>query len=337
MKTAKELIKSHEGLRLKAYPDPASGDKPWTIGYGHTKGVKKGDTCTKAQAEAWLDEDMAKAYATVDSLVKVELNTPQRDVLCSFIFNIGSGAFAKSTLLKLLNQGDYVGAANQLVRWNKASGKVMSGLTRRRKEERAMFLASIKVIEPFPQEEEMMPIASSILINALPTLIGQLPEIAAIFKKDDVSDRNIEVISKVGQILVDSTASTNVQEAVEKVSVDTEMAKVANDALRLNRADLLDLMERAWDKDEKSIQAAREFSRDDKPVFRNWLFVHILSIMFVLLGGGAAIYVLVSSEDPTERVMALQTLLIVGFASVAGFWLGSSRSSQVKDILRDPK
>jgi flagellar basal body-associated protein FliL len=86
--------------------------------------------------------------------------------------------------------------------------------------------------------------------------------------------------------------------------------------------------------DEDSVQAARQFAMQEKPVYKKFMFVHILSLLFVLLGGGAAIFVLATSDDPTERVMALQTLLIVGFASVAGFWLGSSRSSQMKDVIK---
>jgi len=70
---ARELIKQHEGLRLKAYPDPGSGGDPWTIGYGHTAGVRKGDTCTKEQAEHWLDEDILNASMTVERFVKVPL------------------------------------------------------------------------------------------------------------------------------------------------------------------------------------------------------------------------------------------------------------------------
>ena len=135
-----DLIKHHEGVETEAYPDPGSDDgRPWTIGVGHTKGVKKGDTCTVAQAMAWLREDIQDAEAAVLRLVKVPLTQAQFDSLVSFVFNVGSGALEKSTLLRMLNSGDYFGAAVQFERWNKNDGRVMAGLTRRRKEERNLF------------------------------------------------------------------------------------------------------------------------------------------------------------------------------------------------------
>jgi lysozyme len=333
VKTAKDLIKQHEGLRLAAYPDPATRGAPWTIGYGHTRGVKRGDTCTAEQAAAWLDEDMVNAYFAVDRAVTVPLTGPQRDALCSFVFNVGGGAFNQSTLLKLLNTGKYSEAAAQLTRWNKAAGNIMPGLVRRRGEERALFLAGTDIQpEPIPLLEEK-PVAP-FLLAAIPALIQALPEFAKIFKSKDVAERNVEAAVKASEIVMQAVGATNVQEAVEKVQADPEVAAQANETLRLNRADLLDLVERLAKMDEQSVAAARAFSAGDRPIIGQWLFVHLLSLLFVLLGGGAAIYVLASSADPTERVMALQTLLIVGFASVAGFWLGSSRSSQMKDLAR---
>ncbi|PHM50558.1 lysozyme [Xenorhabdus sp. KK7.4] len=136
-----ECIKQFEGLKLKAYPDPATGGIPWTIGYGHTKGVKKGDMITEQQAEVFLHDDLQSIYATLKQLVRVPLNQGQFDALCSFIFNCGNGNFSGSTLLRKLNQGDYIGAAAEFPRWNKAAGKVMRGLDNRRASERQMFLS----------------------------------------------------------------------------------------------------------------------------------------------------------------------------------------------------
>ncbi|PHM52823.1 lysozyme [Xenorhabdus sp. KK7.4] len=136
-----ECIKQYEGLKLKAYPDPATGNIPWTIGYGHTKGVKKGDLITEQQAEAFLRDDLQPIYTTLKQWVKVPLNQGQFDALCSFIFNCGSGNFSRSTLLKRLNQGDYTGAGAEFSRWNKTAGKVMRGLDNRRASERQMFLS----------------------------------------------------------------------------------------------------------------------------------------------------------------------------------------------------
>ncbi|PHM57042.1 lysozyme [Xenorhabdus stockiae] len=134
------FIKQYEGLKLKAYPDPATGGIPWTIGYGHTKDVKPGQVIIEQQAEAFLHDDLKPIYITLESAVKVSLTQGQFDALCSFIFNCGAGNFARSTLLKKLNVGDYQGAADEFQRWNKAAGKVMNGLTKRRASERQMFL-----------------------------------------------------------------------------------------------------------------------------------------------------------------------------------------------------
>jgi lysozyme len=134
------MIRHHEGCETEAYPDPGSDDgHPWTIGVGHTQGVKKGDTCTVAQATEWLREDVHDAEAAVLRLAKVPLTQAQFDSLVSFVFNVGTKAFADSTLLRMLNSGDYFGAAVQFERWNKNDGRVMAGLTRRRKAERDVF------------------------------------------------------------------------------------------------------------------------------------------------------------------------------------------------------
>ena len=134
-----DIIKKSEGLRLEAYL-PTPNDIP-TIGYGHTKGVRMGQRISLAQAEQFLLEDVDWAEDAVNSLVKVRLSQNQFDALVSFVFNIGAGAFSKSTLLKCLNAGDYGSAANQLLRWNKQAGKELKGLTKRRQEERALFLS----------------------------------------------------------------------------------------------------------------------------------------------------------------------------------------------------
>ncbi len=116
----------------------------WTIGIGTTVypngvKVKQGDTCTPEQAKVYFKHDLAKFEKTVNEAVTVPLNQNQFDALVSLTYNIGSGAFKNSTLLKLLNKGDYQGAADQFLAWKKAGGKVMKGLVRRREAERALF------------------------------------------------------------------------------------------------------------------------------------------------------------------------------------------------------
>ena len=108
-------------------------------GYGTTAGVKQGQTITKERADELLREDVARFEAQVLRLVKVPLTQGQFDALTSFVYNLGAGNLGNSTLLRLLNAGDYKGAAAQFDRWNKAGGKVLAGLVRRRAAERALF------------------------------------------------------------------------------------------------------------------------------------------------------------------------------------------------------
>jgi lysozyme len=135
------LTKSFEECRLTAYPDPATGAEPWTCGWGATgQDIHKGTVWTQAQADARLETDLARAAQAVNGLVHVEITQNQFDALADFTFNVGAGNFRSSTLLRLLNQGDVSGAANEFPKWNKANGKVMQGLVRRRAAERALFL-----------------------------------------------------------------------------------------------------------------------------------------------------------------------------------------------------
>ena len=135
------LIRRFEGLRLSAYRCPAGVA---SIGYGRTAGVKMGDTCTRAEADQMLADDAARFAGHVASLVKVPLNQNQIDALVAFVYNIGPAAFAKSTMLKLINQRLFDDAANQFIRWNRAGTEVLAGLTRRRIAERELFLRAEK-------------------------------------------------------------------------------------------------------------------------------------------------------------------------------------------------
>lgn len=135
-----DVIKRHEGLRLKAYRCPAG---VWTIGYGHTKGVKQGMRIAKVQADRFLREDLAEAEKAVNTLVSVPLKQEQFDALVSFVFNLGAGALLRSTLRKVLNKGDYRAAAEQFERWvyGSVGGRKVKlpGLVARRVEERELF------------------------------------------------------------------------------------------------------------------------------------------------------------------------------------------------------
>lgn len=137
-----EMIQKHEQLRLKAYM-PTPYDKP-TIGWGHTRTAEMGQIITQSEALQLLRMDLAWVRKVIARQVQVPLTQEQYDALASLIFNIGGANFKTSTLLRKLNTYDYVGAANEYPRWNKQrqNGKliVLRGLTKRREEERTLFL-----------------------------------------------------------------------------------------------------------------------------------------------------------------------------------------------------
>jgi len=131
-----DLIKHFEGCELEAYKCPAG---VWTIGYGHIKGVKEGMTITEHQAEEMLKSELNEYEGYINNLVTAELNQNQFDAMVSWVYNLGGGNLKASTLLKVLNEGDYAGVPAQMMRWNKAGGKVLEGLTRRRQAEADLF------------------------------------------------------------------------------------------------------------------------------------------------------------------------------------------------------
>jgi len=135
------IVKKYEGLRLETYKCSAG---KLTIGYGHTKTTLPGMTINELMAEILLGNDLKDCETAVGKLVTVELNQNQYDSLISFCFNLGAGNLAKSTLLKKVNAKDFTGAADEFLRWNKARThggfKELSGLTKRRTEERILFL-----------------------------------------------------------------------------------------------------------------------------------------------------------------------------------------------------
>lgn len=136
-----DLIREFEGLRLDAYPDPGTGGDPWTVGYGHTgDDVFQGMRITRAEADALLRNDVRSSEDAVHELVNVPLEQHQFDALVSFCFNCGRSAFAKSSLLRKLNAGQYEAVPGELAKWNKAGGRVMAGLVRRRKAEAALWV-----------------------------------------------------------------------------------------------------------------------------------------------------------------------------------------------------
>ena len=143
-----DLIKKFEGFRDKAYQCSAG---VWTIGYGTTryKGgrkVRKGDTCTKAQAEGYLKDDLEKFEKSVNKLVKVPLNQDQFDALVCWTYNLGATNLKSSTMLKVLNKGLYHMVPDEMRKWNKAGGKVLKGLVRRRNAEATLFESGVPIL-----------------------------------------------------------------------------------------------------------------------------------------------------------------------------------------------
>lgn len=130
------LIKEFEGCKLQAYTDSVG---VWTIGYGCTTDVAPGMMITLAQAEQRLVDDLKHAETCVNGAVTVPLTQGEFDALVSWVFNLGCGSLRKSTLLRKLNESDYDGAAQEFLRWDKAGGKVLAGLTRRREAEAELF------------------------------------------------------------------------------------------------------------------------------------------------------------------------------------------------------
>lgn len=176
MKTSaagRAAIKQREGVVLSAYKDSVG---ILTIGVGHTSAagpptVYKGMKITAAQADEILSRDLAIFEKGVSQAVKVPLSQNEFDALVSFAFNVGVGAFQKSTLVKELNKGNRYGAANELLRWNKAGGKVLKGLTNRRKAERDQFLDSKTSGLPEPKPSTGNP-SSNWLLSLITAILG---------------------------------------------------------------------------------------------------------------------------------------------------------------------
>jgi lysozyme len=142
---AANLAEQFEGFSAVPYPDPASGNEPWAIGYGSTRD-NLGNPITPAHAaisqsvaQEWLVDDMRLAVQDLQETIHTPL-TPQERAACDdFIYNCGAGNFNNSTLAKKLNLGDYTGTAAEFDRWDTAAGKVMAGLLRRRQAETDLF------------------------------------------------------------------------------------------------------------------------------------------------------------------------------------------------------
>mgnify|MGYP003136499909 FL=1 len=131
------LIKKFEGCELKAYQCSAG---VWTIGYGHTKDVVEGMEITQEEAEQMLVDELHEYESYINKYVTVALSQNQFDALVSWVYNLGPANLSASTMLKVLNSGEYEDVPAQMKRWNKAGGKVLEGLIRRREAEACLFV-----------------------------------------------------------------------------------------------------------------------------------------------------------------------------------------------------
>lgn len=333
MPTLSEFVAGFEGKRLTAYLDPVGIP---TIGFGATRyatgtPVKLGDVITEAEALRLLEHDLQRFGAAVDRLVTVPLTEGQRMALVSLTYNIGEGALSQSTLLRLLNKGDYAGAAAEFPRWNKSKGRVLPGLVRRRAAERSMFqshLSTIDSYKPNPSEAPMLPIAAAVASALLPALIKEAPALARMFTSgSEVSERNIEAVTKVMEIAKTVANTDTAEGAVVAIQADPAKAAEFREAVHLNMGDLLSLVERVAALDAKSVAAAREFS--GTPTLESPVFVITLIVLgMVALGLG---YVLVTTGEKEMLIMIVQALVGFGMAAV-GYWLGSSHGSMVKTL-----
>lgn len=137
------LVGGFEGLRQTAYPDPATKGPPWTICYGSTNGVKPGDKKTLAECKALLVKELDIYAAGIERCVKVPLPDKRYVALVSFAYNVGTGAACKSSVVRLINQGQTRTGCDALLKWNRAAGIVFPGLTKRRQKEREYCLEGL--------------------------------------------------------------------------------------------------------------------------------------------------------------------------------------------------
>lgn len=310
-----DAIKAHEGLRLTAYPDPASGGDPWTIGYGHTRDVQRGQTITPEQAEQFLRDDLAWVETCIARTVTVPLSQGQYDALCSLIFNIGAGAFGKSTLLRKLNSGD-ASAADEFLRWDKAAGKSMPGLARRRAAERAMFLS-----QPIPEPDMPIP---AIVAAVLPSIVSSIPTLAKLFGSgSEVSERNTKAAEIAVGIVADAVGARNAQEAAEIIAADPVAAKVAGAAISARWLELTEAggggIEGARTAD---VAAAAAGNMLQSPSF--WVALALLPLVYLVVGSVIGLW---GGEWPSDVRAAIATAvvsLIVG--GIMGYYYGQTTS-----------
>jgi lysozyme len=140
---AAAVVGGFEGLRQTAYPDPATKGPPWTVCYGETAGVRRGDHYSVAECKAMLVVSLGKYADAIERCVKAPMPDTRYVALVSFAYNVGTGAACKSSVVRLINVGRTREGCDGLLKWNRAAGIVFPGLTRRRQQERALCLEGL--------------------------------------------------------------------------------------------------------------------------------------------------------------------------------------------------
>jgi hypothetical protein len=288
--------------------------------------VRSGDKCTAQQADRYLAHDLQEFERAVAAMVTVPVTSNQFSALVSLAYNIGISALRGSTLLRLLNAGDYAGAANQFLRWNRGGGRVLPGLVKRRAAERDLFLtpdsAPLQAVglmaatdTPTKESTPVLPVLGALL----PTIIGMIPQLTKVFTDGtSVTDRNIVVAQKVGELIVDATQATNLQDAVETMQRDPDALQAATSAVQ---SQLYDLVEAGGG----GIAGARAFSASsDGKFFYSPAFWVTVLLMPLLYG---TVWIALTSESgfSNEVRAAIASAVVTGIlGAVVGFWLGSS-------------
>ncbi len=356
MRTSDSLLselRAREALRLDAYPDPGSRDgTPWTIGYGCTtyedgSSVRPTDHITGERAEALFRHHVGVAEKVVTLHVKTPLNRNQFDALVSFAFNVGAEQFRTSTLVKKLNLGDVSGAAAQFDQWVYNDGVRLAGLVTRRRNERELFERQVTPasVPPPTNTAQDKPDMAPALIPLLPLILDAavtlIPTLGKLFKGEKpsaVAERNMSafeaVADKVVPILVATTGAPNLQGAVERIQADNSIASKVDDAVRMNYAELNDILEASRDKARKFVMEYQSQAHVRK-VVGNFTFIEFFSILLTvygMLGGG---YVLVMNDQFGSQIVGgvITLILIGGFVGTKEFWLGTSSESQRKTDL----
>lgn len=324
-----DAIASHEGFRERAYPDPGSANGlPVTIGFGSTRWedgspIQLGQTVSRERAKHMMARELEAIEQTVGELVKVPLTQGQFDALCSFVYNVGAGAFKASTLLRLLNAGNTAGAADEFLRWNKNDGSVMPGLTKRREAERALFLSRAdKPVSELGTPNTMSPF----IIPALDMLVRAVPTIADLFKGETpskVAERNIEAVKviadKVIPIVLQASGQTNVQAAAEAAVADPKVAADMDAAARREYFELQRV----------SVKEARDFAvqyaqtKDVRTVVGRFTFLEFFTLFIVAMAAVFLGWLLHLGLLEGALLGSVVTLVVIaGFVEPRKFWLG---------------